>query len=66
MVYHHVFEEAGGVVTSSSVSEEPRNKSQVYNARKDYSTRSESKDEIFYLLEILQNHQTSTDGVVKL
>jgi hypothetical protein len=62
MVYHHVLEEAGGVSTSMSVSEEPRNKSQVYNARKHCSLRYESKDEIFDILEMLQNHQTSTDG----
>ena len=43
-----------------SVSEETRNKEQVYNARKLFSS-GQHKDEIFDLLEKLQSHQRSDD-----
>ena len=62
VVYHHVLEEAGGAVGSVSVSEEPRNKAQVYNARKLATFANQSKDELFDLLEMLQNNQSSEDG----
>ena len=43
------------------MSEEPRNKQQVYNARKN-SKETTDKDEIFYLLELLKQHQSACDG----
>jgi uncharacterized membrane protein YeiH len=44
------------------LSEEPRNKAQVYNARKHSTVANQNKDEIFDLLEMLQNHQASGEG----
>ena len=35
MVYTDEFEAAGGIEGSNSMSEEPRNKAQIYNARKE-------------------------------
>lgn len=61
LVYHRMFEVAGGTTKSKSASEEPRNIIQVYNARKKL-TAIQSKDELFDLLEKLQNHQSSKNG----
>jgi len=55
VAYNEVFEAAGGIELCKSMSEEPRNKSQVYNACK--SVKSETvpeKDEIFDLLALLK------------
>lgn len=63
VAYSDVFEAAGGIQRCKSMSEEPRNKSQVYNACK--SVKSETvpeKDEIFDLLSLLKEHQSMEDG----
>ena len=46
-----------------SLSEEPRNKTQIYNARK-HCAGTQDKDEIFDLIEKLKNHEASTDGIL--
>lgn len=58
MAYSDVFEAAGGISDCKSMSEEPRNKEQVYNARKN-SKDTQSKDEIFDLLQLLKQHQSN-------
>ena len=60
MAYSDVFEAAGGIEHSKSMSKEPRNKSQVYNACK--SVKAPEKDEIFDLLSLLKEHQSMEDG----
>ena len=59
--YNDVFEAAGGISGCKSMSEEPRNKQQVYNARKN-SKETTDKDELFDLLELLKQHQSACDG----
>ena len=60
-LYDDFFEGSGGIQGSCSLSEEPRNKMQIYNARKNLHTDS-SKDEIFDLLQLLKEHQNEPDG----
>ena len=63
VAYNDVFEAAGGIDNSKSMSEEPRNKSQVYNAcRSVKSERGQDKDEIFDLLSLLKEHQAMEEG----
>lgn len=63
VVYADTFESAGGVEGCKSSSEEPRNKTQVYNARKNCKREDgSSKDHIFDLLELLKKHQACQDG----
>ena len=51
VAYSDIFEAAGGIDSCKSMSEEPRNKSQVSNACKSVKSESvEGKDEIFDLL----------------
>lgn len=61
VAYNDVFESAGGISECKSMSAEPRNKRQVYNARKN-SKETTGKDEIFDLLELLKQHQSAEDG----
>ena len=60
MAYSDIFEAAGGITECKSISEEPRNKTQIYNARRN-SNSKEGKDEIFDLLELLKQHQSTND-----
>ncbi len=46
-----------------SLSTEPRNKDQIYNARRVSS--ADNKDEIFNLLEMLQEHASLEDGFLR-
>jgi len=63
VAYSDVFEAAGGIQRCKSMSEEPRNKSQVYNACKSVKSETVSeKDEIFDLLSLLKEHQSMEDG----
>ena len=63
VTYSDIFEAAGGIDSCKSMSEEPRNKSQVYNACKSVKNESlESKDEIYDLLALLKEHQSLEDG----
>lgn len=55
-----MLEAAGEIGEVKSVSEEPRNKAQVYNSRK--GCVDTSKDQIFDLLEKLQTHKSNTNG----
>lgn len=61
IVYNDVFEASGGIDNCQSVSEEPRNKVQVYNARKGVNNL-DSKDDIFDLLSLLKEHQAMEGG----
>ena len=54
-VVSKVFQEAGDSLGCASASEEPRNCTQIYNARK--STDSKDKDPIFDLIEQLRHHK---------
>jgi len=61
--YHHMLQVAGGVQSSKSISEEPRNKDQLYNVRKQCAEPGvKSKDELFDLLEKLKSHQADANG----
>ena len=63
VAYSDVFEAAGGIHKSKSESEEPRNKSQVYNACKTVKSEvGKDKDEIFDLLSPLKEHQAMEYG----
>ncbi len=63
VAYSEVFEAAGGIQNCKSMSEEPRNKSQVYNACKSVKSETgQGKDEIFDLLSLLKEHQAMEDG----
>ena len=63
VAYSDIFEVAGGIHKSKSVSEEPHNKSQVYNACKTVKSEDgKDKDEIFDLLSLLKEHQAMEDG----
>ena len=63
VAYNDVFEAAGGIDRCESISEEPRNKMQVYNARKNVKDSSmDSKDDIFDLLSLLKEHQSIQGG----
>lgn len=63
VVYNDVFEAAGGIDLCESISEEPRNKMQVYNVRKSVKECSmDSKDDIFDLLSLLKEHQLIQGG----
>ena len=63
VAYSDVFEAAGGIDNSKSMSEEPRNKSRVYNACKSVKSESgQDKDEIFDLLSLLKEHQAMEEG----
>lgn len=63
VAYNEVFEASGGIDSCESVSEEPRNKVQVYNARKSIKdSSSDSKDDIFDLLSLLKEHQVVEGG----
>ena len=66
-VYDDVFEAAGGLEQSTSMSIEPRNKMQIYNARKlkcnsGSNSVNHGKDELFDLLELLKQHQLDANG----
>ena len=62
MVYTDVLEAAGGIKRSNSMSEEPRNKAQIYNAQKECrSVDVHSKDDVFDLLELLKTHQSEEE-----
>ena len=62
VAYNDVFQAAGGIDNSKSMSEEPRNKSQVYNACKSVkSEKGHEKDDIFDLLSLLKEHQSMED-----
>ena len=53
LVYDELFEKAGSLDHSTSVSAEPRNRMQIYNARKHVHNSGEKvgkKDELFDLL----------------
>ena len=61
--YHHMLQVAGGVESSKSISEEPRNKDQLYNVRKQCAEPGvKSKDELLDLLEKLISHQADANG----
>ncbi len=63
VAYANVFEAASGIEGCRSASEEPRNKAQVYNAQKQCKKEDGcSKDEMFDLLELLKQHQSTDDG----
>ena len=63
MVYADVFEASGGIKGSKSISEEPRNKAQIYNTQKECRNKDvHSKDDIFDLLEQLKTHQSEEEG----
>ena len=51
------------LISSSSISEEPRNKVQIYNTQKECRSKDvHSKDDIFDLLEQLKTHQSEEEG----
>ena len=60
---HHMLEVAGGTESSRSISEEPRNKEQIYNAPM-RSTNPDvcRKDELLELLVKLKSHQIDANG----
>ena len=63
VAYSDIFEAAGGIHNCKSVSEESRNKSQVYNACKSVKSESgQGKDEIFDLLSLLKELQAMEEG----
>ena len=57
-VYDDVFEKSGGLDGSVSISAEPRNKMQIYNARKCLPAADSCKDDLYDLMELLKRHQS--------
>ena len=63
VAYSDVFKAASGIHNSKSVSEEPRNKSRVYNAGKTVKSEvGQDKYKIFDLLSLLKEHQAMEGG----
>ena len=66
VVYDAVFEKAGGLEHSHTASAEPRNKMQIYNAKKGKTLPSgHNKDDLYDLLVLLKHHQADPSGFLK-
>ena len=63
LLYDALFEKAGGLEHSSTASAEPRNKMQIYNAKK--SKTPSSGHNLYDLLELLKRHQADNSGFLK-
>lgn len=67
VLYDEKFSSSGGLLHSTSISSEPRNPKQIYNARADVASKNkgEEKDEIFQLLMQLKNDYAAGGGFVQ-
>lgn len=67
MLYDDKFESNGGLLNSTTISSEPRNPKQIYNARAEITTKNkgEEKDEIFQLLMQLKDDYATGGGFIQ-
>jgi hypothetical protein len=63
-VYATLFSASGGITEGTSLSEQPRNRKQIYNAR--YTcTNDNNHDELYTLFSQLQTHSKKPDGFLR-
>ena len=63
-VYATLFSASGGITEGTSLSEQPRNRKQIYNAR--YTCTNDSNhDELYTLFSQLQTHSKKPDGFLR-
>lgn len=66
VIYDNGFHQSGGLLKSNSISDEPRNPKQIYNARTSQVSKNDTdKDEIFQLLMKLKDDNTADGGFIQ-